>query len=268
MGPSNPATKIKVNRKVSFFKVYVHTFGIVFKCPVCKGVFHSWVSLSRGSNAFHIISQSAIIVMSIYSCVAVYMSKNRPMWENSTVFPNTLSQKPSSSSELDGLDEAKPHSPKKQKLNNSSDPSAVQTSSQPLDRASAPTWGPGDQGCTYELCAGLVDKDLPLENIAREEILEETGYDVPLDALERVNSYCSNIGTAGTQQFLFYCEVTDDMLTGSGGGNTQEGEKIEVVYIPLEKSIETVFDDSLAKSSSLCFGFFWFDKNKRSRYST
>ena len=177
---------------------------------------------------------------------AVYMSKNRPMWENSDVFPNSLSEKPSSSDEEPSNKKPKP------------DSSTAQQSS-----AECPSWGPGHEGCTYELCAGLVDKDLPLEDIAREEILEETGYDVPVEALERISWHHSNIGTSGTKMHLFYCEVTDEMLITSGGGNTTEGEAIEVVYIPLEKSMEAVFDDNLSKSSSMCFGFLWFDKFKR-----
>ena len=47
---------------------------------------------------------------------------------------------------------------------------------------------PVDSGVTYELCAGIVDKDLPLDAIAQEEVLEETGYSVPVAQLERVTS--------------------------------------------------------------------------------
>ena len=47
---------------------------------------------------------------------------------------------------------------------------------------------PAASGVTYELCAGIVDKDLPLDEIAREEILEETGYCVKTTSLERVTS--------------------------------------------------------------------------------
>ena len=184
---------------------------------------------------------------------AVYMNKNRSMWENSEVFPNALSQKKSTSA-------GARQPPKKRKLNSSDSNSVADGDNPPTSTA---TWSPGSEGCTYELCAGLVDKELPLEHIAKEEVLEETGYDVPLESLERVNSYCSNIGTGGNTQYLFYCEVTDDMLATGGGGNRQEGELIDVVYIPVEESIETVFDDSVPKSSSLCFGFFWFDKYKR-----
>lgn len=49
---------------------------------------------------------------------------------------------------------------------------------------------PASAGITYELCAGLVDKpDLSLEEIARQEVLEECGYDVPASKLKRITSY-------------------------------------------------------------------------------
>ena len=48
---------------------------------------------------------------------------------------------------------------------------------------------PASRGITYELCAGIVDKNLPMEEIAQAEILEECGYKIPLDKLERVSTY-------------------------------------------------------------------------------
>lgn len=51
-------------------------------------------------------------------------------------------------------------------------------------------WPPASAGVTYELCAGLVDKpNLSLEEIARQEVLEECGYDVPASKLKRITSY-------------------------------------------------------------------------------
>lgn len=55
---------------------------------------------------------------------------------------------------------------------------------------SSSAWPPASAGVTYELCAGLVDKpDLSLEEIARQEVLEECGYDVPASKLKRITSY-------------------------------------------------------------------------------
>lgn len=48
---------------------------------------------------------------------------------------------------------------------------------------------PPQLGITVELCAGIVDKTKPLVEIAREEILEEVGYNVPVDRIETVLTY-------------------------------------------------------------------------------
>ena len=54
--------------------------------------------------------------------------------------------------------------------------------SSPIDTSALPPRG----ACTLELCAGIVDKDVDVEEIAREELLEEVGYDVPVSKLEKI----------------------------------------------------------------------------------
>lgn len=44
-------------------------------------------------------------------------------------------------------------------------------------------------GVTLELCAGIVDKSMSWEEIAREEVLEECGYDVRVERIEQVMVY-------------------------------------------------------------------------------
>lgn len=48
---------------------------------------------------------------------------------------------------------------------------------------------PVNLAITDELCAGIVDKSKPLIEIAREEIIEECGYDVPAERIETVMTY-------------------------------------------------------------------------------
>lgn len=48
---------------------------------------------------------------------------------------------------------------------------------------------PGSLGVSFELCAGLIDKDDSPQLTAKKEVLEECGYDVPLENFERVTSY-------------------------------------------------------------------------------
>uniref|UniRef100_A0A1A9UZ27 Nudix hydrolase domain-containing protein n=1 Tax=Glossina austeni TaxID=7395 RepID=A0A1A9UZ27_GLOAU len=62
-------------------------------------------------------------------------------------------------------------------------------------------------GITIEMCAGIVDKNKPLRQIAREEILEECGSDV---------------GTQASKQIMYYCEVTDSQKTALGVGTEDE----------------------------------------------
>ncbi|XP_067338402.1 uridine diphosphate glucose pyrophosphatase NUDT14 isoform X2 [Channa argus] len=83
---------------------------------------------------------------------------------------------------------------------------------------SSSQWPPASAGVTYELCAGLVDKpDLSLEEIARQEVLEECGYDVPASKLKRITSYRSGVGVTGSKQTMFYAEVSDDNCVSAGG---------------------------------------------------
>lgn len=177
---------------------------------------------------------------------AVYMSQHRPIWENSDVFTSSLSEKPTTASDT-----------------NTDCPPPPKRATTEANQTPPTEYGPGSLGFTYELCAGLVDKKTSLKQIASEEILEETGYSVPPESIEFVNSYYSSIGTGGTHQSMFYCEVTDEMRVGGGGGNLFEGERIEVLHLPLDEAMEMMFDTSKPKSVGLCFSFIWFERFKR-----
>lgn len=48
---------------------------------------------------------------------------------------------------------------------------------------------PATLGLSLELCAGIVDKDKPLVEIARDELKEECGYEAPASAFEQVLTY-------------------------------------------------------------------------------
>ena len=76
---------------------------------------------------------------------------------------------------------------------------------------------------SYELCAGIVDKDLSLERIAIEEVAEETGFVV--ESLHKITSFYTSVGFAGSKQTLFYAEVTRQISEGGG----IEEEEIELV---------------------------------------
>ena len=110
--------------------------------------------------------------------------------------------------------------------------------------------------CTYELCAGIVDKPVSLEQITREEIEEECGYAVPLAALEKVSSFFTNVGVTGSQQHLFFATIDESMKIHSGGGVS--GEQIILEFVPLSEAREFLYDESFAKTPGLMFSFYWF----------
>jgi UDP-sugar diphosphatase len=110
-------------------------------------------------------------------------------------------------------------------------------------------------GMTVELCAGLVDKELSLAQIAREEILEECGYNVPLETIERINTFHTSVGFAGSRQTLYYAEVDEAMQINEGGGIDQE--QIEVIELPVAEADAFIYDESIAKTPGLMFAFLW-----------
>lgn len=118
-------------------------------------------------------------------------------------------------------------------------------------------------GLTVELCAGILDKDLSLEEIASEEILEECGFKVEPSHLEKITSFYTSVGFAGAKQHLYFANVDESMRVSSGGGVEGE-ETIEVIEIPLNKAKEFMFDESIPKTPGLLFAFNWFlERQKR-----
>ena len=116
-------------------------------------------------------------------------------------------------------------------------------------------------GITVELCAGLVDKNLSLEEIAAEEILEETGFRVEASNLEKITSFYTSVGFAGSKQYLYYVEVDESLRVNSGGGIEGE-EMIEVIEIPLKDAKEFMFNEDIPKTPGLLFAFEWFINNR------
>jgi len=119
------------------------------------------------------------------------------------------------------------------------------------------TTAPYEQGVSYELCAGIVDQSRSLIEIAKSEIQEETGYEVPLDKIEKIFEHHA-VGYAGNCGTLYYAEVTDEMKTHSGGGNRNEGEFIDIMYLPLCEAKEFVFDAKYPKPGSFIAAFCWY----------
>jgi len=90
-----------------------------------------------------------------------------------------------------------------------------------------------EKGFTYELCAGLMDKGLSEEQTAREEAVEEVGYE--LKEMERITMTYGAFGFGGNTQTMFYAKIDESMKVNAGGG--VDGEDIELVFIKREDMI-------------------------------
>jgi len=119
-----------------------------------------------------------------------------------------------------------------------------------------PVYVKNDDGFTYELCAGIVDKDKSLEQITVEEIEEECGYRIDTSRLKRVNSFYSAVGFAGSKQTLYFASLNDSDMIHEGGGIDEEN--IEVIYIPVDEAKSFLFDETKIKTPSLMYAFMWY----------
>ncbi|MDD2791303.1 MAG: NUDIX hydrolase [Sulfurimonas sp.] len=115
-------------------------------------------------------------------------------------------------------------------------------------------------GYTYELCAGIVDKDASKVQIAKEEILEECGYDIPLESITKITSFYTSVGISGARQTLYFAQCDSSMQVSQGGGI--HDEDIEVVYIPLHEAKTFMFDESRHKTPGMMMAFYWFFDNQ------
>ena len=102
---------------------------------------------------------------------------------------------------------------------------------------------------TYELCAGLIDKDKSIEEIVVEEIDEECGYSVDIKDIKRVTSFYTNVGISGGCQYLYYAKINESMKIHDGGGINDE--QIELYFLPTDEIDDFIFDEKDRKSTRL-----------------
>ena len=119
-------------------------------------------------------------------------------------------------------------------------------------------------GYTYELCAGIIDKKISLKQIAKEEILEECGYEVKLEQIEKITEFYTSVGFAGGKQTLYYATVSKSQMVSSGGGI--DDEDIEVIYLPVKKAREFMFDETKVKTPGLLFAFEWWFREYSTKF--
>jgi UDP-sugar diphosphatase len=111
-------------------------------------------------------------------------------------------------------------------------------------------------GVTYELCAGILDKDKSSLEIASEEIEEETGYKVEPKDIQRITKFYTSVGFAGSGQELFFAHIDDSKILHKGGGI--EDENIELFYLSVDEIDDFILDESKIKTPGLLFALSYF----------
>lgn len=119
---------------------------------------------------------------------------------------------------------------------------------------------PGTNGQVYEACAGLVDKDIPIENIAQEEILEELGYQISIENIDFIKKLKSGVGKSGNDSYAFYAEVKESDKLSDGGG--LHDEDIEVVTISYDQIESMMFSEEFTTDAMTMFLTMWVLKYK------
>jgi nudix-type nucleoside diphosphatase (YffH/AdpP family) len=92
-------------------------------------------------------------------------------------------------------------------------------------------------GLLIEACAGLLDGEDPLSCICR-EAEEETGY--AIRSAQKVFEVYMSPGSVTEKLHFFVAEYTDGDRAGTGGGDSTEGEDIEVLEVPLADALQMI----------------------------
>jgi nudix-type nucleoside diphosphatase (YffH/AdpP family) len=92
-------------------------------------------------------------------------------------------------------------------------------------------------GMLIEACAGLLDGEDPLSCIRR-EAQEETGYSVR--APQKLFEVYMSPGSVTEKLHFFAAEYIDGDRAAAGGGDSAEGEDIEVLEMPLAEALQMI----------------------------
>jgi nudix-type nucleoside diphosphatase (YffH/AdpP family) len=102
-----------------------------------------------------------------------------------------------------------------------------------------PAYVSGYDDLLIEAAAGLLDNATPEARI-RAEAEEETGY--RLGEIRKVFEAFMSPGSVTEKLHFFVAEYAADMRVGSGGGNPDEGEDIEVLELSIDEALAMIGD--------------------------
>ncbi len=104
------------------------------------------------------------------------------------------------------------------------------------------------EGLLTEVCAGVLEGDDP-EACMRREILEETGYEVPL--LQQVAAVYTSPGAVTEKLYLFQGAYHPGMKIAAGGGVAEETEDIEVMEWTYAEALKAMQNGEIRDAKTL-----------------
>src|ERR1700736_2744320 len=111
-----------------------------------------------------------------------------------------------------------------------------------------PAYVNGWDDLLIEAPAGLLDKESPAKRI-RAEAEEETGY--RLGEIRKVFEAFMSPGSVTEKLHFFVAEYEPSMRIGSGGGNPDEGEDIEVLELPIDQAMAMIGDGRIVDAKTI-----------------
>lgn len=112
-----------------------------------------------------------------------------------------------------------------------------------------PTYVNGNpHGWLIETAAGLLDNEAPAARILK-EVEEETGY--ILTHVEQVFEAYMSPGSVTERIYFFVAKYEDQDRSSMGGGNVAEGEDIEVLELPFDKTIEMISNGEIRDGKTI-----------------
>lgn len=110
----------------------------------------------------------------------------------------------------------------------------------PIQLHDADLGGSPHDGMSIEVPAGLIDPgETPAETMRR-EMVEETGHE-PRDLALVADLYASP-GSLSERMILYTATYGPDTRVGEGGGVAGEGERIEVLEVPMAEALAMLAD--------------------------
>lgn len=107
-----------------------------------------------------------------------------------------------------------------------------------VEQFRCPVFLRGESGLLLEIAAGIQELDKESIEIARQELLEETGY--RLDRLEYLLTFYATPGACTERIHLYLGELNTAERVGPGGGAPGEHEDIRLLEVPLEQALRMI----------------------------